>query len=173
MKVRYLFALTLASILIFTTLPSFSFPREQIFLQIEEINETIFPELSLEEYERVDVSVAPSLIYLSSECYSLTMVTSTSQTDSIQNGLDKVIKVRPNSHDLISEIFKSLAIKVLFVKVSSFEGDTYYARILLLQENKIIDLDARPSDSIAIAVRADAPVYVKKELLENFGQKIC
>ncbi len=79
---------------------------------------------------------------------------------------------RPLTHDLFLLSLEGLGAKVSRVVIVSVEQDVYYARLILEAENeimerKIIELDARPSDSIALAVRAKAPVYVVRELWER------
>ena len=103
----------------------------------------------------------------------LTMITSGGQTDSIQSGLEETIELRPNAHDLIKDIFETLGIRVLMVKVDSFHDGTYYSRIFVEQQGRILDLDTRPSDAIAIAVRTGAPIYVREEIMDGYGDKTC
>jgi bifunctional DNase/RNase len=59
------------------------------------------------------------------------------------------------------------------VKIESFSGGAYFAKLLLQQGNKILNLDSRPSDAIAIAVRTNAPVYVSKDIMTMMGENVC
>lgn len=138
-----------------------------------EINSSLIPQLSLEGYIKVDVTVAPSVIYLSGQCYQMTMATSVEQTESINNGIERIVNYRPNAHDLMADSMDALGVKVLMVKIESFRDSTYFARLFLAQQNKVIGIDSRPSDAIALAVRADAPVYIRQELLAGQGEKVC
>lgn len=79
---------------------------------------------------------------------------------------------RPLSHDLFTECLKALGGKVTRVLIVKVEGEVFYARLFVeakneLMERKIIELDARPSDSIAMAVRAGAPIYFLSEIWEE------
>lgn len=79
---------------------------------------------------------------------------------------------RPLTHDLFLLSLEGLGARVSRVVIVAVEQDVYYARLILEAENeimerKIVELDARPSDSIALAVRAKAPVYVVEELWER------
>jgi len=132
------------------------------------------PELSTKGFVNASVSTnKQNTIYLVSECVQLSMITTEQQIYSIQNGLEKRIGLRPTTHDLIKDVFDLLNIKVLMVKIHSLKNNTYYANLILKQENKILNLDSRPSDAIAIAVRTNSPIYIKKDLMEANGRRIC
>ena len=79
---------------------------------------------------------------------------------------------RPLTHDLYLLTLEAFGAKVSRAVIVRMENEVYYARLILEAENeimerKIIELDARPSDCLAIAVRCDAPVYVVRELWES------
>lgn len=75
---------------------------------------------------------------------------------------------RPMTADLLRSIVDELGAKVADVGVTSLLDDVYYARIGLLNErNERLDIDARPSDAIALAVRMDAPVFVDESILDS------
>lgn len=133
------------------------------------------PSLSTEGFVSCNISVSPTLIHLISECLQLDMTTNQEQTSSIEKGLKKELSMRPWSHDLIVQILDNFGIDVLHIKIHTLEEETgtYYAKIFLQKGNKILALDSKPSDAIAIAVRANAKIYVMKELLEKYGKKIC
>lgn len=76
---------------------------------------------------------------------------------------------RPLTHDLYMLTLQAFGAKVSRVIINNVDGDVFYARLILSAENeimerKIIELDARPSDSLAIAARAEAPIYVAAEV---------
>ncbi len=80
-------------------------------------------------------------------------------------------KERPQTHELIGSILTGLGAKVDRVVINHFADGVYYARLILIAENelyerKIVEIDARPSDSIALAVQASAPVYLTQEVWE-------
>ncbi len=80
-------------------------------------------------------------------------------------------KPRPLTHDLIANVFAGLGVKVQKVVVNDLRDDTFYARLFLLQENElgrsVVEVDARPSDSIAIALQQGCPLYVANEVWEK------
>ncbi len=80
-------------------------------------------------------------------------------------------KERPLTHDLINNIFKGFDIKVERVVITELKNATYFARLILRQENelgtKLVEIDARPSDSIAIATAQKRPIFVRHALFEQ------
>lgn len=90
----------------------------------------------------------------------------------IATQLERVATPRPLAHDLLASAVNVLGGKVVRAMVTDFAGDTFYARVVLaLDEYKQVELDARPSDAVALALRAGAPVYVDTALLEKMGIK--
>ncbi len=79
-------------------------------------------------------------------------------------------KERPLTHDLIATIFKGLDVTVERVVITELKESTYYARLILKQQNelgtKLVELDARPSDCLAIATSQKVPIYVQSALFE-------
>jgi uncharacterized protein len=80
-------------------------------------------------------------------------------------------KERPLTHDLISSIFTGFGISVERVIITELKSATYFARLILQQQNelgrKIVEIDARPSDCIAIATAQKKPIYVSAPLFEQ------
>jgi bifunctional DNase/RNase len=80
-------------------------------------------------------------------------------------------KERPLTHDLIGHVFRGLGVSVERIVINDLKNGTYFARLILKQENelgkKIIELDARPSDSIALAIQAKATIYVTREVFDQ------
>ncbi|MSU59191.1 MAG: bifunctional nuclease family protein [Pedosphaera sp.] len=80
-------------------------------------------------------------------------------------------KERPLTHDLIQSIFKGFSITVERVVITDLKNSTYYARLILEQNNelarKIVEIDARPSDCLAIASAQKKPIFVARALFEQ------
>ena len=85
--------------------------------------------------------------------------------------LHGVKKPRPLTHDLIANIFAGLGAKVQKVVINDLKDDTFFARLYLLQENElgknVVEVDARPSDSIAIALQQKCPVYIARSVWDK------
>ncbi|MFN2267475.1 MAG: bifunctional nuclease family protein [Desulfonatronovibrio sp.] len=74
---------------------------------------------------------------------------------------------RPMTHDLFLDTIGKLKAEILHVEVSEIKDSTYYAVLVMFRNNEEIRVDSRPSDAIAMAVRAKVPILVNKTVLEN------
>ena len=74
---------------------------------------------------------------------------------------------RPMTHDLITNIIQQVGYKVDKIEINDVEKETYYATIYLSKGEEVLEIDSRPSDAIAVAMRADAPIYVTANVLMN------
>jgi hypothetical protein len=83
----------------------------------------------------------------------------------ISLALEKIKPIRPLPHDLIKNILDSLSMIVTRVVISNIKENTYFAIIKLRLDHTEKEIDARPSDAIALALRANAPIYVTEEVL--------
>jgi uncharacterized protein len=72
---------------------------------------------------------------------------------------------RPLTHDLMKTMIEGLSASVTRVVITELRENTFYAKILLTRQTEILAIDARPSDSIALAVRVKSPIFVAPELL--------
>ena len=77
--------------------------------------------------------------------------------------------IRPISYDLLSSMVNNLAISVRQVVIHNVRRSVYYARVVIEKNHTIKDIDARPSDAIALALRTDSPIYVSHTLLDEVG----
>lgn len=138
---------------------------------------TLLPELMLTEYRMVAVDVfyneQQGVVTLTSGCKRIVAYVEPHQAESIYRGIKGLYAARPNGHDIAVDTLQSFGIEVVMVKVTELKDNAFYGRIILKQGNKIVSLDARPSDATAIAVRVGAPIYVKYDLLESQGEDIC
>lgn len=91
----------------------------------------------------------------------------TSEAHSIALEMENRSSPRPNTHDLARNVIYGLDGEVERVVVTELKGGTYYAKLGLRMRNRIIEIDSRPSDAIAIALRAGAPIYVREKLFES------
>lgn len=89
----------------------------------------------------------------------------------LQMHLTNTPKQRPQTHDLMSSIFKGLEVKVLQVVINDVRDTVYFARLFLEQTidgiQHILEIDARPSDCITLALMHSAPVYCTHEVLDK------
>lgn len=81
--------------------------------------------------------------------------------------MDKVRFPRPITHDLFMDALTNLDARVDHVIIHDVKDSTFFSRLTLRQHDRLIELDARPSDAIALAIRQRAPIYIEEEVLER------
>jgi bifunctional DNase/RNase len=91
------------------------------------------------------------------------------EAEAIALALQEVEVARPLTWDLLKNIFSIMDARVLRVEVTSLHDDTYYGNIVVEFDGRNIDIDSRPSDAIALAVRAHVPILVSKPILDSVG----
>jgi bifunctional DNase/RNase len=74
---------------------------------------------------------------------------------------------RPLTHELVFSILQSLGARVERTEVTKLEDSTFYANLVLRRGDEKIDVDARPSDAIALAVRSGAPIFVHEDVIDE------
>ncbi|MBI2846992.1 MAG: bifunctional nuclease family protein [Chloroflexi bacterium] len=89
------------------------------------------------------------------------------EADAIAVKLQDVSVPRPLTHDLLRSIITSLGATVNSIIVSDLLNDTFYARIILDVDGKRLEVDSRPSDAIALAVRTKVPIYAEETVLDK------
>jgi hypothetical protein len=93
-----------------------------------------------------------------------------SEAMAIHSAIKHQAPPRPMTHDLIVEVLTKLSARVDKIVIDDLIDNTFYARVILKQNEHEIEIDARPSDSIAIAVRLACPIYVDERVLDEAGQ---
>lgn len=89
------------------------------------------------------------------------------EADSIALALGKVETPRPLTHDLVKNIADGLKVKIAKIVITEIQDNTYYALLCLNDGKKETYIDSRPSDAVAVALRASAPIFVEENVLEQ------
>ncbi len=126
-----------------------------------------------EGYVETSVFIRDQNLQLVYNCHAITMAVGVEQASSIQYGLRGELWERPGSHDLIKDILEGYGVEVAMVRVHDLRDGAYVADLFLYSDGTVYRLDSRPSDSVAIALRAGAPIEVKYDLVREHGQYIC
>ena len=109
-------------------------------------------------------------VFLGNDAKTFVIYVDHSVGNAIQMTLDGVRKERPLTHDLIGHILLGLGARLEHVVINAVSEGTFYARILLRMENelgrKIVELDARPSDSTVLALQHKKPIYVARAVFD-------
>ena len=91
------------------------------------------------------------------------------EADAITVRLQEVSVARPLTHDLLRDVMEKLGAQVDYVLVNDLADDTFFARIVLSVNGERMEIDSRPSDAIALAVRVQVPIYAEDSVLEKAG----
>jgi bifunctional DNase/RNase len=89
------------------------------------------------------------------------------EANAIALEIEKVSTPRPMTHDLIRTLLMGLQADVKKVVVSELKDETFYALIWLEKNGELISVDSRPSDALALALRADCPIYVEEQVIRT------
>ncbi len=89
-----------------------------------------------------------------------------SEADAITVELQHMDVARPLTHDLLRSIIVQMGGDVKYIFINNLEDDIFYARIVIEQNGSEMEIDSRPSDAIALAVRVNVPIYVAKEVMD-------
>lgn len=89
------------------------------------------------------------------------------EANAIALEIEKVAAPRPMTHDLTRNLIRGLKAQLERVVISELKDDTFFAVLWLRQDGEPLVIDARPSDAIALALRADCPIYVAEEVMQT------
>lgn len=89
------------------------------------------------------------------------------EANAIALEIEKVQTPRPMTHDLLKNVLLGLNVHVQKVVVSELKEDTFYAIIWMERDGRVISMDSRPSDALALALRLDCPIFVEEEVFKS------
>ena len=117
--------------------------------------------VSLSNYQRVVI------LKLKSKEMFIPIWVGPSEADAIAIKLQKVSLPRPLTHDLVVSLLESLSISIEYVLIESMKDETFFAKIAIKNNDKIVMIDSRASDAIALAVRVTCPIYANDDVVEK------
>ena len=94
------------------------------------------------------------------------------EADAIAVRLQDVQVARPMTHDLLKNAIEQLGAAISHIIVNELSNDTFFAKIMIQVDGKDMEIDSRPSDAIALAVRVSAPIYADESVLEKAGVRL-
>jgi len=89
------------------------------------------------------------------------------EATSIASAIKQLTMQRPLTHDLMQDAFDKIGVKVQRIVITDLKDSTYFAELIVSHGDRVISLDARPSDAIGIALRAEAPIFVAQQVLDQ------
>jgi len=88
------------------------------------------------------------------------------EADAITVELQGVQVARPLTHDLLRSVIIAVGLRVNYILVNDLRNETFYARIIMDHDGQTLEIDARPSDAVALAVRVSAPIFVAEAVMD-------
>lgn len=123
------------------------------------------------QFNKIMQSPSYTVFILGTEAKQFAIYTSPHVGVQIQMHLTDQIKPRPYTHDLMNSIFSGLNIELLHVVINDVQDTIYYARLFLEQEadgkKQIMEIDARPSDCLSLALENNVPIFCTKEVFDR------
>ncbi len=92
------------------------------------------------------------------------------EATAIDRGAKEYRTPRPLTHDLVCSILRSLDVRLDRIIINDLRNQTFYAKLLLEQNGRTVEVDSRPSDAIAIAVQLSAPIFVEEAVLSEVAR---
>jgi hypothetical protein len=89
------------------------------------------------------------------------------EANAIAIEIEKVSAPRPMTHDLTRNVMRSMNGQLEKIVITELRDDTFYAVLWIRQDEELITMDARPSDAIALALRADCPIFVSEQVMQS------
>ncbi len=89
------------------------------------------------------------------------------EADAITVELNEMPPQRPLTHDLLKSLVREMGGRVVHIFINELRGDVYYARIVVEINGKELEIDSRPSDALALAVRVKAPIFVSESVMDR------
>lgn len=89
------------------------------------------------------------------------------EANAIAMQLEKIASPRPMTHDLLKNVIEGLKVRIQRVEITDLKDNTFFALIHLERGSEKLAIDARPSDAMALALRADAPIFVSQGVLDK------
>ena len=91
------------------------------------------------------------------------------EADAITIRLQGISAPRPLTHDLLKNLITELGVQVACIEITELRDDIFFARIKLVANGREAEIDSRPSDAIALAVRLEVPIYVAEDVMDKAG----
>jgi bifunctional DNase/RNase len=96
----------------------------------------------------------------------LPIMIGTNEALAIDRRLKGMMAPRPLTHDLLATVIEALGGKLERIEIPRFENHTYFARLLIRHQDKVIEVDSRPSDAVAIGIGSGVPIFVAAEIMD-------
>ncbi|MCS7118630.1 MAG: bifunctional nuclease family protein [Archaeoglobaceae archaeon] len=120
---------------------------------------------------KTEFSASPVVVLRAEDGRILPIYIGFAEAASIYSAINRLTPPRPMTHDLLIDILSKLEVQVERVVIDDLIDNTFYARIIVKRDEREIEIDARPSDSIAIALRISCPIFIDSKILDEAGRE--
>ena len=117
--------------------------------------------------------VSGNTVVLGNNCTAIISDTSSERAYAIETGLAGVMDERPNTYDIFADTLRSFNITLDHATIDDYRDGIYYANLYFENNDKVLQMDCKPSDAIALSLRMDATIYINSTLLQKNGNYIC
>jgi bifunctional DNase/RNase len=119
------------------------------------------------------IKVDGNKVTIGKDCTAIVATTSPERAEAIATGLANKTPERPTIYDSFATFLQTYNITLEAVVMHKFESDVYFSDAYFLKDSQVLQLDMKPSDAIALALRTHSPVYINNALLQKMGENIC
>ena len=88
----------------------------------------------------------------------------------IDRRVKKLVPQRPLTHDLLGNVIKELSGTLEHIYINDLRDNTFFAKLIIKQDGKTVEVDSRPSDAVALAVQNNTPIFVAEKVLDEVGK---
>ena len=120
-----------------------------------------------------EVDLAGTHLTIKSGCTAIDFDVTEDQAFSISRSLQNESAPRPLTHDILQDVMENFNISVLAIRLERWGDEIYYARMFVQQGGSVLDIDMRPSDAVALALRMKQPLLINRTMLNERGNNIC
>jgi bifunctional DNase/RNase len=127
----------------------------------------------IEFLEQNVLRVDGTSVTIGRDCLAIISSTSSERAEAIQLGISGIVPSRPVAYDGWANMLHSFNITFEAVTLTSFDNEAYFSRAIFAKGVQVLDLDMKPSDAIALALRTETPIYINMTMLREVGKSIC
>ena len=131
------------------------------------------PEINDPSFVPANVTILGNELLISSGCAAISFNVTDDQAYSIDMAASNMTAARPLTHDIMIDVIGNFNISIMRVRIENYGNEIYYARTFLQRSNQVLDIDMRPSDAVALALRTGSVLYANKSMMSAYGTDIC
>ena len=127
----------------------------------------------LDGFVEAEVKILPEIVILKNNCSVISIGTSKDKTKRLARASELKYDIRPESQDILEEIMDVFEINIKYVAIEDLREDIFYAHSIIYNDEKVLNIDSKPSDALVLALKTGAPIYVNESLFDKNGKNNC